>query len=684
LVSQLVVLQFVPSVKAQSTVGSSTGIKLIQGPTNPPIVASNNTNYSIMVNGTYQAYFKSNSKTSKSVRFQNKGYTFDMDISTSQLHWYNSTLNAIIGMKQEMNPQNTAINASGNMVIYKNAWINTTLQYQAYSDELKETLIIRAVSAPSSSIKPDYLQYVANCYYNNSLTIYANGIGYLHPTNQKFITNGTINFNDANNITVFYLPQPHVYDSVGNQTTGFYAVTANNGILIINIRVPKTFIDKAVFPVYFDPITRVQGNARGTGTTSVSVTMASTPTNGNVLVAVIGMNSYSASRTVSSITQTGVTWTYQIRKGAVYNVYMSVEIWLGVVGSGASKSVAVALSGEAELGAVADICEYSGVATSSFLDKTATNSGHNAATNTGTTDTTTQANELWIGGTAAATYTQSTPTNDFTLLDGAVYSFVSCAYLEKIVSSTGAANSGTTMSTAYDWVGCIATFKAAAAGGYALNLCIKDWDLTDAISGAIVYKDTDTKTSNGGGWANWTGVSGTVAVKVKYYGFWVNGTFNINVDADKTINIKCKLYDVTVTAKPNNEIGVISGANVTAYNNTGNSNGKIKSGITATITGQVTLTNVPNATLRFIMYAKSDYSIIIANTTQLISSDDYSFNIIGNQNYATITLSSDYSIIIWISGLTVSSFLVIAFIMIYRKFRKQKGSEKTCMQRKYV
>jgi hypothetical protein len=210
-------------------------------------------------------------------------------------------------------------------------------------------------------------------------------------------------------------------------------------------------------------------------------------------------------------------------------------------------------------------------------------------------------------------------------------------------------------------------------GGYALNLRVMDWDLTDAISGATVYKDTDTKVSNGGGWANWTGVSGTVAIQVKYFGFWVNGTFSVSMDSDKTINVHCKLYDITVTAKPNNTIGIISGANVTAYNNTGTSNGKIKSGITVDTTGQVTLTNVPNATLRFIMYAKSDYSIIIANTTQLISSDGYSFNIVANQNYAVATLSLGYEAIIWMNALSILHLLSIVSIIVHKKLKKRMG-----------
>lgn len=251
-----IILLEIPSAKANIIFTAPDDLGL------PNITTSNNSNYLLMANsshGIYQAYFKNNSKTSNGMMFQSGGYNFSMDISTSQLHWYNSTYNAIIGMTQEMNPQNTALTVSGNTLTYSGAWINTDLQYYADIRQVKETLIIHAISPPSSSIKPDYLQYVSNCYYNNNLTIYANGIGYLHPTNQKFTTNGEINFNDPANKTIFHLPIPVITDSsstnpqMRNRTLGTYAVTANNGVLIINIRVPKTFIDNAVFPILFDP-----------------------------------------------------------------------------------------------------------------------------------------------------------------------------------------------------------------------------------------------------------------------------------------------------------------------------------------------------------------------------------------------------------------------------------------------
>jgi hypothetical protein len=209
-------------------------------------------------------------------------------------------------------------------------------------------------------------------------------------------------------------------------------------------------------------IIRVQGNARGTSVTStISVTLASTPTSGNVLVAVIGFFA-SASRSVSSISETSVSWTMQVRKEYnLYGVYAEMEIWFGVVSAGASTSITVTLSGAATFGATADVCEYSGVVTTNFLDKTASTSGNNAYPKTGTTATTTQADELWIGGTVLYGYAQTTPTNGFALLDGVLSNYESTGYLEKIVSATGTANSQTTGSI-QQWAGCIATFFAAA------------------------------------------------------------------------------------------------------------------------------------------------------------------------------------------------------------------------------
>lgn len=209
-------------------------------------------------------------------------------------------------------------------------------------------------------------------------------------------------------------------------------------------------------------ITRVQGNARGTAsfTDTINVTLSQAPANGNLLIAVIG--GISSDKIVSSISETGVTWTKQVSN--LYASYYDVEIWAGVVGSDASANITVSCSGSENYW-VADVCEYSGLLTSGFLDKTATNQGFSASPNTGTTATTTQNDELWIGGIINyGDSGQSSPTNGFTLMDGALFGQMELGYLEKIVSAIGEATTGVTI-VIQSWAGCIATFKAAAAAG---------------------------------------------------------------------------------------------------------------------------------------------------------------------------------------------------------------------------
>jgi DNA-binding IscR family transcriptional regulator len=508
---------------------------------------------------------------------QKDGYSFEMDISTSQLHWYSSTYNAIIGMSREMNPQNTAISSSGTTITYAGAWVNTDLQYSTSVDTIKETLIIQAVSHWTSSIVPDYLQYVANCYYTNTLTIVSDGISYLHPTNQKFTTSGEITFNDPNGKMVFALPVPYVYDSASptpNMVLGTYAVTANNGILIINIRIPKSFMDAVTYPVYFDPPVRVQGNARGTSTTSpISVTMASTPASGNVLVAIIGTEYSGGYRTVSSISETNVVWAKQISQSG--QTYYNIEIWFGTVGVDASKSVTINLSGNPDYGSTADICEYSGIATSSFLDKTATNTGNSIYPDTGTTVDTTQANELWVGGTVNGNYKPSTPTDGFTLLDGNLSTYMYLTYLEKIVSATGAAHSSVTLSSARGWAGCIATFKAAAPANTAptndacdstatfdydvlgwINMTVTDVDLVaDLYTVQITITTSDSKTSV----YLWTQSTGVFSESSDPNGISSidAGSVRVNIDAD-TDKIAFKIKFTQVPALGNCNVQAIT------------------------------------------------------------------------------------------------------------------------------
>jgi hypothetical protein len=169
-----------------------------------------------------------------------------------------------------------------------------------------------------------------------------------------------------------------------------------------------------------------------------------------------------------------------------------------------------------------------------------------------------------------------------------------------------------------------------------------DWDLADAVSNAQVFINNGTdyvKVSDENGWANYTGLSGLVTVKVKYYGFWVNGTFSLTVSQDTVINVRCNLYDVTVKVVEAMRSAYLVGANVTVFNATSSPANKIESGVTGN-SGTVMFKNLPNATLTFTQYSGFFYSIIIGNETRLVSSDNSKLTLVSNQNSLTVNTNS--------------------------------------------
>ena len=201
----------------------------------------------------------------------------------------------------------------------------------------------------------------------------------------------------------------------------------------------------------------------------ISVTLGSTPLEGNSLISVVALTSWRNTRTITSIDEVGVTWTHQVNHVDVSGDYQyNVEIWLGVVGSGASTTITINLSGAPGYGAVADVCEYSGLLTSSYLDRTAVNDGagiYGAIADTGTINGA-LTNELWIGGINSG-QGMNTPTNGFTLLDGvrhvAGYEEVACGYLEKISATGGTINSEVTLTGSSFYSGVVAAFKSSSS-----------------------------------------------------------------------------------------------------------------------------------------------------------------------------------------------------------------------------
>jgi len=128
---------------------------------------------------------------------------------------------------------------------------------------------------------------------------------------------------------------------------------------------------------------------------------------------------------------------------------------------------------------------------------------------------------------------------------------------------------------------------------------------------------------------------------------------------------------VYVTAKPDNQEGMLYLVNVTAFNGSN----VVASGISNT-SGIVTLVNVPYGNITFVAYAKSDYSQVIANATMDISMEDQSFDLICDQNYGEASISWNWIIVFSSSMLIFSLPLsLLGFRMLIKKIHPKSESQ---------
>lgn len=208
-------------------------------------------------------------------------------------------------------------------------------------------------------------------------------------------------------------------------------------------------------------IVRVQSKtAANAVATTISVTLDSTPTDGNFLVLFVGDLGATANR-VTSISQTGATWVRAVQ--ATNALGSQGEIWYAENIASASTSITVNLAASLAAGCV--VAEYSGIAIASTLDKTASSTGSGPPASTGTTATTAQAQELWLGGltiNAGTTFIGSL-SNSFTQVGLVSSGLCRVEMAEKIVSATGTANTTDDIELSAEgepWAGAIATFKA--------------------------------------------------------------------------------------------------------------------------------------------------------------------------------------------------------------------------------
>ncbi|RLI41389.1 hypothetical protein DRO69_11630 [Candidatus Bathyarchaeota archaeon] len=225
-------------------------------------------------------------------------------------------------------------------------------------------------------------------------------------------------------------------------------------------------------------------------------------------------------------------------------------------------------------------------------------------------------------------------------------------------NGTGAAEIRNILNLTYDIVP-LYIMPVGHLPGYQLNLHVLDWDLTDSIEGAYVYKDNEVKITDANGWANWTGVSGETHIKVKYFGHWVNGTFTVYVNENKTIDVRCKIFDITITCKEGLQEAILQNANVTAFNSTSTPDNRISTALTDA-SGRAYLDNIPNGTITFTVYDGNGN--IIANVTKTITSEGQLETVICDQNYVTAQL--EWKIVQFVKSNSFSSSFILMLTIV--------------------
>lgn len=248
-----------------------------------------------------------------------------------------------------------------------------------------------------------------------------------------------------------------------------------------------------------------------------------TPPNfGNAMICVVATRNTVGNGFVNSVSFPDATNFTRIAQ-AVNPDGVTTEIWYNPSVRSTNNLLTVGFSNP-HTNAVCIVAQYTNLAPAAALDQIASATGSGTVAVTGTTPATTQANELWIGGIGYANTNSFTSIlNGFTEVTGQSSSHpasngvgqVTLHFLQKIVTTTGAASSGGTIGAAQKWAGAIATFKAAtgpgglslagpAAGNYTLSnatgvamVTAKPLNFTGITANSRAYDGTANATFTG-------------------------------------------------------------------------------------------------------------------------------------------------------------------------------------------
>jgi hypothetical protein len=202
--------------------------------------------------------------------------------------------------------------------------------------------------------------------------------------------------------------------------------------------------------------------------TSFTGTFNFTPTQGDVLIAVIASRLSNGLISVLSVSQPNVNWTFigsNTTGGGAGSNNCEIEIWLGVALANPGTLVTVNLNTTPNA-SVLNAIDVGGIANINFLDQLV--EADRFGLEAGPTPITTTPIQIWVGGIVNedTSFVMGSPTNNFTLLDGTndPNGWIDSCLVYYVANAVGIADCMITMSGGTPGVGAgvMATFRATA------------------------------------------------------------------------------------------------------------------------------------------------------------------------------------------------------------------------------
>lgn len=206
-----------------------------------------------------------------------------------------------------------------------------------------------------------------------------------------------------------------------------------------------------------------KASAPGSVSTAQNLTFDSPTTSGHLIeVTVVLRQDATGGRTIAVTDSQGNTYSTAVTSGpSTAFSRQTIKFYVANCVGGASHQITVTPSGTVTLAFLID--EWSGLETTSPLDKTATGSNTGTSVTTGSTGTLAQADELVTCGVGTPGVAHTlTPGSGWTA-DPATATGVSNEY--KVVSATTAVSGVATLGASITWNAALATYKIAVGGG---------------------------------------------------------------------------------------------------------------------------------------------------------------------------------------------------------------------------